>query len=94
MQHAKIIDDNNIEDMDTWYEPIPDLGLKVSKACYQYENNILAIEVDQEYKNRAQRNCSNLLFQNISANKGIKFWTQSLNLASVSIFTFTIILLC
>ncbi len=80
--------------MGTWHEPYPNMGLKVSKDCYQFENNIMANEVDEEYKKRAQRNCSGLISQQISAHKGVKFWTQSLNLASVSMFTFTIILLC
>lgn len=33
------------------------MNLKVSKTVYQFENNLLANEVENVYKERAQRQC-------------------------------------
>lgn len=69
------------------------MSLKVSKTVYQFQTNLLINEVDDAYKRKAQRQCESLISQSIGLVEGIKCFTQFLNVCSICLFTYTIVLM-
>lgn len=69
------------------------MGLKVSKVVYQFQTNLLANEVDEAYKRKAQRQCESLISQSVGLVEGVKCFTQFLNISSICLFTYTIVLM-